>query len=72
MGKKGIVMKKQDGIKSVSINVANKADQMNLSQMGQSFTVSGRGHGRRCRFSEGSTNRAARRAAAANKRKGVK
>ena len=65
-------MSRRDGIKGVSINVANKADQMNLSQIGQSFTVSGRGHGRRHRFSDGSTNRAARRAAAAAKRKGVK
>lgn len=65
-------MSKQDGIKGVSVNISNKADQLNLSQIGQSFTVSGRGHGRKGRFSYGSTNRSARRAAAASKRKGVK
>jgi len=65
-------MSRQDGVKGVSVNIANKADQLNLSQIGQSFTVSGRGHGRKGRFSYGSTNRAARRAEAASKRKGVK
>ena len=65
-------MSRQDGVKGVSVNIANKADQLNLSQIGQSFTVSGRGHGRKGRFSYGSTNRAARRAAEASKRKGVK
>ena len=63
---------KKGGIKGFSDNVLGKADQMNLSQMGQTLTVSGRGHGRKHRFNEGSTNRAARRAAAADKREGVK
>ena len=42
------------------------------SQLGHSFSLSGRGHGRKHRVLDGSTNRAARRAAAANKRKEVK
>lgn len=42
------------------------------SQLGHSFSLSGRGHGRKGRFSYGSTNRSARRAEAAAKRKGVK
>ena len=65
-------MKSHGGIKGFASNISTKADQMDLSQMGQTLTVSGRGHGRKHRFSEGSTNRAARRAAAAAKRKGVK
>lgn len=65
-------MSRRDGIKGVSVNIANSTDQLNLSQLGQSFTVSGRGHGKKGRFSYGSTNRAARRAEEASKRKGIK
>jgi hypothetical protein len=41
-------------------------------QLGHVFSLSGRGHGRKNRVLDGSTNRAARRAAEASKRKGVK
>jgi len=62
-------MKKQGGVKGYTTVVE---DSMDLSQLGQSFSLSGRGHGRKHRVLDGSTNRAARRAAAAAKRKGVK
>ena len=35
-------MSRRDGIKGVSVNIANRTDQLNLSQLGQSFTVSAR------------------------------
>ncbi len=60
-------MKKRGGIKG---HRAVEGSSLNLSQIGQSLTLSGRGHGRKHRFSTGATNRAARRAAAAEKRKG--
>ena len=60
-------MKKRGGIK---VHRAVEGSSLNLSQIGQSLTRSGRGDGRKHRFSTGATNRAARRAAAAEKRKG--
>ena len=62
-------MKKKGNIKGYTNVVDNSLD---LSQLGQSFSLSGRGHGRKHRVLDGSTNRAARRAAAADKRKEVK
>tara|TARA_R100000081_G_C4816899_1_gene175899 strand:+ start:40 stop:228 length:189 start_codon:yes stop_codon:yes gene_type:complete len=62
-------MKKKGNVKGYTNVVDNSLD---LSQLGQSFSLSGRGHGRKHRVLDGSTNRAARRAAAADKRKGVK
>jgi len=61
-------MKKRGNIKGHT-NVV--CDSLDLAQAGQSFALSGRGHGRKFRALEGSNNRAARRAKAANKRKGV-
>tara|TARA_B100000212_G_scaffold162885_2_gene122544 strand:+ start:7395 stop:7586 length:192 start_codon:yes stop_codon:yes gene_type:complete len=63
-------MKKQGGIKGHT-NVV-ESSLVAGSQLGHSFSLSGRGHGRKNRVLDGSTNRAARRAAAADKRKGVK
>jgi len=62
-------MKKKGNIKGYA-NVVDSS--LDLSQFGHSFCLSGRGHGRKNRVLKGSTNRAARRAAEASKRKGVK
>jgi len=63
-------MKKQGGIKG-HVNVV-ESSILAGSQLGHSFILSGRGHGRKHRALEGSTSRAARRAAAAAKRKSAK